>query len=113
VRRRGRSERGSASIELVGVLPLLLLVTLFLWQLDVTISAANKAENAARTAARARSLGGDATRAARYALPPGQRASARVTVSGDRVEVATETPVVMSDRTFSYRVHGSAEIPGD
>ena len=112
MRRRARGERGQAAIELVAMLPLLLLVALVVWQVQMTAAASNAVESAARTAARVGSLGGDAERAARYALPVAQRESADIRVIGDRVEIETDTPLIASDRTLGYRVKGSAEIPG-
>ena len=51
MRRRG-SERGQASIELLLMLPAILLLGLVVWQVHLTLTVANDAENAARTAAR-------------------------------------------------------------
>ena len=111
--RRLSSERGQASIELLGALPLLLLVAAIVWQAHMTAAASNAVESAARTAARVGSLGGDPQRAARFALPEAQRPSADIRVVGDRVEIETDTPLIVSDHTLGYRVKGSAEIPGD
>ena len=67
--RRLRSERGQTSVELMLVLPLLLLLGLFIWQMHLTLNVANDAENAARTASRS---GGGAD-AAKEALEPQYR----------------------------------------
>ena len=67
--RRRISERGQASIELLLMLPAILLLGLVVWQVHLTLTVANDAENAARTAAR---KGGGAA-AARAALEPQYR----------------------------------------
>ena len=66
MRRRARDERGQASVELMLMLPLMLLVGLVLWQVHLTLTVANDAENAARTASR----DGGGADAARQALAP-------------------------------------------
>lgn len=109
--RRLGEERGAASVELVGALPFLVVVAALVWQLQVTVAASNAVANAARTAARVQSLGGDPVRAAQAALPPRQRATARIRVRGDRVSISTRTPIVSSSYTFDYVVSAEAEIP--
>ena len=76
IRRRG--ETGSASIELVGALPFLLLAVLVAAQLALAGQALWSAGVAARAGARAAVVGRDAAGAARAALPPSMRHGARV-----------------------------------
>jgi pilus assembly protein CpaE len=92
---RARAQEGQATVEFLGLLPVLALVALLGWQAVVAGQAAWLAATAAREAARARALGHDPTVAARRALPGGLRHGLRVTRDGDdgiRVEVAV--PVV-------------------
>src|SRR5437667_7918009 len=63
------SERGQAAVELVAALPFVALLALVLWQLAVAGQAAWLAGAAARAAARAQAVGGDARAAARGVLP--------------------------------------------
>ena len=83
-------ERGSASLELVGVLPFLLLAILVAAQLAVAGQALWSAGVAARAGARAALVGKDAGAAARAALPPSMRRHVRVDAAGD---VSVEVPV--------------------
>jgi TadE-like protein len=67
--RRGRGERGQASVEAVAVLPAVLLLAALVVQLALAGHAAWACANAARVAARAEAVGEDASGAARSALP--------------------------------------------
>jgi hypothetical protein len=71
-------EQGTASIELIGTLPFLLLAILIAAQLVLVGQALWSAGIAARAGARAALVGGDPARAARAALPPAMRAGSRV-----------------------------------
>ena len=64
-----RSERGQASVELIGVVPLVLLAALVAWQLALVGQALWLTAQAARVAARAEAVGRDPAAAARSALP--------------------------------------------
>jgi hypothetical protein len=79
--------RGQASIELLGILPLTLLIALAIAQLLAAGSARELAGNAAEAAAAALLQGTDPTEAARKALPGWTRDRATVHVSGHRVEI--------------------------
>ncbi|HEY1355335.1 MAG TPA: hypothetical protein VGF09_03385 [Solirubrobacterales bacterium] len=83
-------EAGTASIELIGVLPFLLLTVLVAAQLALAGQALWSAGVAARAGARASLVGGDAAGAARAALPPSMRRGARV---GEGDHVSVEVPV--------------------
>jgi Flp pilus assembly protein TadG len=78
----GHREEGTASVELIAVLPLLLLAVLVAAQIGLAGQALWSAGVAARAGARAALVGGDATAAARRALPPSLRPGARVSASG-------------------------------
>ena len=74
----GHREEGTASVELIAVVPLLLLGVLVAAQIALVGQALWSAGIAARAGARAALVGGDATAAARRALPPSLRPGARV-----------------------------------
>lgn len=87
---RRRGEAGSASIELVGVLPFLLFAILVAAQLALAGQALWSAGVAARAGARAAVVGRDVEDTARAALPPSMRQGARVDDAG---AVSVEVPV--------------------
>ncbi|HWN73005.1 MAG TPA: hypothetical protein VNN15_04265 [Solirubrobacterales bacterium] len=66
-------EEGTASVELVAVVPFLLLAVLAAAQIALAGQALWSASVAARAGARAAAVGRDATAAARSALPPAMR----------------------------------------
>lgn len=84
-------EEGTASVELVAVVPILLLGVLVAAQIGLAGQALWSAGLAARAGARAALVGGDPAAAARRALPPSLRSAARVRESGG-VSVRVEIP---------------------
>ncbi|MGN6301120.1 MAG: AAA family ATPase, partial [Angustibacter sp.] len=82
-RRGRRRESGQASIELVGLFPLLLLILLFVWQAVLMGVGAHYAANSAQEGARAAAVGGDVDAAARAAVPASFAGSMRVRTSPD------------------------------
>lgn len=78
----GHGEEGTASVELVAVVPFLLLTVLAMAQIGLVGQALWSAGVAARAGARAALVGRDATAAARRALPPSLRSGAAVGESG-------------------------------
>src|SRR4051794_8568753 len=62
-------ERGQATVELAALLPLIAVGLLACWQLVLVGHAAWSAHAAARSAARAAAVGGDALAAARASVP--------------------------------------------
>lgn len=84
-------EEGTASVELVAVVPLLLLALLVAAQIALAGQALWSAGVAARAGARAALVGGDASAAARSALPPSLRRGAKVG-DEDGVSVRVEVP---------------------
>lgn len=77
-----RREDGTASVEMVAVTPFLLLAVLAAAQIGLAGQALWSAGVAARAGARAALVGGDATAAARRALPPSMRDGAEVSDGG-------------------------------
>lgn len=84
-------EEGTASVELVAVVPFLLLALLVAAQIALAGQALWSAGVAARAGARAAAVGGDASAAARSALPPSMRDGAKVD-DEDGVAVRVEVP---------------------
>jgi hypothetical protein len=78
----GHREEGTASVELVAVVPFLLLAVLVAAQIALAGQALWSAGVAARAGARAALVGGDAATAARRALPPSLRSGVRVSGAG-------------------------------
>ena len=91
---RRNDELGTASIELVGVLPFLFLSILVAAQLALAGQALWSAAVAARAGARASLVGGDAAVAARRTLPASMRHGARV-AEGGRVSVEVPVPSLL------------------
>jgi hypothetical protein len=88
---QGHGEEGTASVELIAVVPFLLLAVLVAAQIALAGQALWSAGVAARAGARAALVGGDAAAAARRALPPSMRAGAEVSGSGE-VSVRVAVP---------------------
>jgi hypothetical protein len=86
-----RREDGTASVEMVGVIPFLLLAVLVAAQIGLAGQALWSAGVAARAGARAALVGEDAGMAARRALPGALRDSAEVS-EGDVVSVRVGIP---------------------
>jgi hypothetical protein len=84
-------EEGTASVELVAVVPFLLLAVLVAAQIGLAGQALWSASVAARAGARAALVGGDASAAARASLPRSMRQGARVEKE-DGVAVGVEVP---------------------
>jgi hypothetical protein len=87
----GHREEGTASIELVAVIPFLLLAVLVAAQLALAGQALWSAGVAARAGARAALVGRDGAAAARRALPPSLRKGAEVS-DADAVSVRVAIP---------------------
>ncbi len=78
----GHRERGTASVELIAVVPFLLLAVLAAVQIALAGHALWSAGVAARAGARAALVGGEAMAVARRALPPSLREGAEVEEAG-------------------------------
>ncbi len=79
----GHREAGTASVELIAVVPFLLLAVLAAVQIGLAGQALWSASVAARAGARAALVGANATAAARRALPPSLRRGATVEADGE------------------------------
>ncbi|HEU4706859.1 MAG TPA: hypothetical protein VFS64_06720 [Solirubrobacterales bacterium] len=87
-------EEGTASVELVAVIPFLLLAVVAAAQIALAGQALWSAGVAARAGARAAAVGGDASAAARSALPSSLRGEAKVE-GKEGVSVGVEVPRVI------------------
>lgn len=105
-----RSERGQASVELLGALPVVLLLGLVLMQLLAVGYAAVLAGQAAEAGALAVAGGGQPVQAARAAVPGWSRARMRVSVAGGRVEVDMRPPAALQALARKLEVHAGAEV---
>lgn len=93
-RKRGRrDDRGSVSLELVGILPFVLLVVALCWQLGLYGMSAVWMGHAASAAARAQSVGADPAAAARAALPGSVAGAISVDSGGSSVTVRMRVPL--------------------
>lgn len=91
-----RRERGQATVEFVAILPAVVLVCLIAWQVVLAGQTAWLAADAARVAARAAAVGGDARAAARSSLPASLERGLRVSaVGGGRVRVRVAVPLFL------------------
>lgn len=91
--RRLRDESGQASVEFAGSVFLIVLLALALWQGLIVMWTFNQASNAARTAARVETRGGDTRKAARNALPKVLRKKLAVDIQGEQVSVGVRIPI--------------------
>lgn len=109
---RLRSEAGQTSVELLGLLPWFLLAGLAACQILLAVSTASTTENAARSGSRALGRGGDGKAAALRSLPDETRRDAQVQVSGQRVTVTVDVPVLIPGiHLGAFTMTRSAELP--
>jgi pilus assembly protein CpaE len=107
-----RRDRGSAAVELVGMLPLLLLAAVLVWQALLVTSVTTAAEHAARNASRAAAMGDAAQPAALAAMPAWLRDDARVQRSGPTaVTVEIGVPLVAPGVSSPWRISRAAVLP--
>ncbi len=108
----GHRERGTASVELVAVVPFLLLAVVVAAQIALAGQALWSASVAARAGARAALVGRDAGAAARRALPSSLRAGAEIESSGE-VSVRVRVPRLLPRLPRLMVGAGSSLEPGD
>ena len=101
--------RGQASVELLGILPLALLIALAIAQFLAAGSARELAGNAAEAGAAALLQGTDPTEAARNALPGWSRDRATIDISGHRVEIHVRPRTVIPLVANHLEAHASAD----
>lgn len=108
----GHREEGTASVELVAVVPFLLLAVLAAVQIALAGQALWSASVAARAGARAALVGGEATAVARRALPPSLRDGSRVEDSG-AISVRVPVPRLFPGLPRVTVRAGASLEPGD
>lgn len=108
---RRHRERGTASVELIAVVPFLLLAVLVAAQIALAGHALWSAGIAARAGARAALVGRGAGAAARQALPPALRTGARVSDGDGGVSVAVPVPRLLPALP-RLRVSAGARLEG-
>lgn len=93
--RTRHDDRGSTTLELLGLLPFFAMVAFMALQLAAIGGAMNMAENAARTGSRQAGVGGSARLAALSAVDPGSTSRTSVRVAGEEVTVSIDVPIVI------------------
>ncbi|RKQ91113.1 hypothetical protein C8N24_0930 [Solirubrobacter pauli] len=112
--RRLASARGQATIELLGLLPLVVLIGLVGFSFVAASTAHEQAGEAAEAGALALLQGGsDARTAARDALPEHLRTRATITVTGRRVHVRVRPrlPIAALSDRLAGEAHADAGPP--
>jgi hypothetical protein len=105
-------ERGQATVELVGVLPLVAVLGFAVWQAAVAGQALWMAGAAARSAARAEAIGADPAAAARAVLPPRLEEGLRVGLRDDGgVRVTVRIPAVVGGGAVASTTAGARFVP--
>ena len=108
---RFSSQGGQASIELVGMVPVVLLLGAVAWQLALTGHTAWLTANAARVAARADAVGRETRTAARSALPRSFEDELEVSrLQGGGVRVSVAVPLLWSRWKSPLRVAAAASL---
>lgn len=103
-------QAGQASVELLGALPVLMVVGLVALQLLAVGYAAVLAGSAAEAGALALTAGGDAADGVRQALPGWSRTRARVTIEDGTVEVALRPPSPLAAVARRFEVTADASV---
>src|SRR3954462_4733902 len=104
------ASRGQASVELLGAVPVVLLLGLVMLQLLAVGYSAVLAGNAAEAGALAVAGGGEAVDAARGAVPGWSGAHMRVAVREGRVEVRMRPPTALDAVARVLEVHAAAAV---
>ncbi len=104
------SESGQASVELLGVLPLVVALALAVFQLLSVGYASVLAGNAAEAGALALAAGGDPRAGVREALPGWSRTDAEVQVRGGEVGVRLRPPALLRALGERLTVTGRAAV---
>lgn len=108
--RRGRRERGQASVELVAALPFVLLAGALVWQFALAGHSAWLAAHAARSGARAELVDGDVREAVRSALPDGLESGLEVERDDGAVAVRVAVPLLLHRWRLPVSVGATASL---
>ena len=107
------AQRGQASVELLGALPVVLLLGLACFQLLAVGYAKVHAGAAAEAGALALVAGGDPAAAARESLPGWSRAQARVVEEGGLVRVTLRPPSPLARLARELEVEAEAAVEAE
>lgn len=107
---RPRRCGGQATVELLGALPLVLVVGMFVFQALAVGYAVVLASSAAEAGALAQAAGGDPERGARESLPGWSRARARVIDRDGTVTVRLEPPSALRVVARALTVRADAAV---
>jgi hypothetical protein len=99
--RRTNSERGTSTLEVAGLAPLVLIVAFVLVNAGFVLYGVSAAQTAARQAARAYSLGQDPHTAARGALPGWLGSDVTTFAPGHGVRVRVDLPDLVPGTNLS------------
>jgi pilus assembly protein CpaE len=102
------TEAGQVAVETVGIMPLVLLIVVLLWQMALVGTTFVLGEHAAREGARELSVDDDARAAAMADLPVGWQRSAAVSTTDDRVDVALRVPALFPGVSSPWTITTSA-----
>jgi len=108
--RRAREEQGQASVELLGLLPVVVIVALAAFQAVLVGQSWWMAGAAARAASRAEAVGADPADAARRVLPAALERGLRVSGGRDGVRVRVRVPAPFGVRAGVGSVTGRARM---
>jgi hypothetical protein len=112
LRRLRSEERGQVATEFMGMLWLLVLAAVFVWQIMLIAWSADQAANAARTASRVNARDGNAEKAAHWAVSSGLRDGMKVSISGEKATVSVRIPILFPGLgDDNLRVGRSATLP--
>jgi hypothetical protein len=112
LRRLLKEERGQVATEFMGMLWLLLLSGVFVWQIMLVAWSADQAANAARVATRVEARKGNASKAAHWAVSSGLRDGMKVDISGDTATVSVRIPIIFPGLgDDKLRIGRSASLP--
>lgn len=107
---RLRGESGQSSVEMMGLLPVIALIVLGLWQMGLVGYTYLASGNAAREGARVLAVGDEAAPVIRDDVPTAWRKGLRCKVGDSRVEVSLAVPAVLPGLGSPLRISSSAGI---
>lgn len=101
-------ERGQSTVETLGILPIVALIALTLWQMGLIGYSYMASGHAAREGARALAVGEDVQPRIREDLPGAWRGDMRCVVGDSRVRVSVSVPAVLPGLDTPFRISSSA-----
>jgi hypothetical protein len=107
-----KEERGQVATEFMGMLWLLFLGAVFVWQIMLVAWSADQAANAARVATRVEARDGNPKKAAHWAVSSGLRDGMQVDINGDKATVSVRIPIIFPGLgDDKLRIGRSATLP--